>query len=66
MKVKSKDEIVTKLIDNIKLRHSSINVPHIETYHDGWVKALEWVLSIDNEEVFTKGENTLVVKEKSS
>jgi len=48
MKVKSKDEIVTKLIDNIKLRHSSINVPHVETYHDGWVKALEWVLSIDS------------------
>ena len=49
MKVKSKDEIVNKLIDNIKLRHSSINVPHIETYHDGWVKALEWVLSIDKD-----------------
>ena len=50
MKVKSKDEIILKLIDNIKLRHSNMNVPHIETYHHGWVKALEWVLSIDKEE----------------
>ena len=48
MKVKSKDEIVTQLIDKIKLRHGNMNVPHLETYHDGWVKALEWVLSIDS------------------
>jgi len=47
MKVKSKDEIILMLINKIKLRHSNINLPHIETYNDGWVKALEWVLSID-------------------
>jgi len=48
MKVKSKDDIVIKLIDKIQLRQSNTNVPHIETYHDGWCSALKWVLSIED------------------
>ena len=51
MKVKSKDEIITKLIDNIKLRNNDINVPYIECRERyGWVKALEWGLSIDKDD----------------
>lgn len=50
MKVKSKDEIILKLIDKIKLRHTNMNVPHLEAYADGWVTALEWVLSIDKDD----------------
>lgn len=49
MKVKSKDDIILMLIDQIKLRHTNMSVPHLEAYSDGWVKALEWVLSIDKD-----------------
>ena len=49
MKVKSKDDIILMLIDKIKLRHANMAVPHLEAYADGWVTALEWVLSIDKD-----------------
>ena len=53
MKVKSKDDVILMLIDKIKLRHANIAVPHLEAYADGWVTALEWVLSIDKDDEST-------------
>lgn len=50
MKVKSKDDVILMLIDKIKLRHANMAVPHLEAYADGWVTALEWVLSIDKDD----------------
>ena len=60
MKLKTKDEIITCLI-NI------LSNPIPEEQKDclidtGWIEALKWVLGLINEEVFTKGKNTLIVK----
>ena len=61
MKVKTKDEIITCLIDMLS---QDINkTTSSEDYiHQGWIEALKWVLGLHQGEVFTKGKNTLVVK----
>ena len=60
MKLRTKDEIITCLIQ-------ILSNPLPEEQRDylidaGWIEALKWVLGLINEEVFTKGKNTLVVK----
>ena len=61
MKLRTKDEIITCLIQ-------ILSNPLPEEQRDylidaGWIEALKWVLGLHNEEqeVFTKGKNTLVV-----
>ena len=63
MKLRTKDEIITCLIDILEPRyHASTPDCFI---HDGWIEALKWVLRINNEEVSTEGKNTLVVEQKN-
>ena len=63
MKLRTKDEIITCLI-NI------LSNPIPEEQKDclidtGWIEALKWVLGLNDKEVYNKGKNTLVVKEKN-
>ena len=60
MKLRTKDEIITCLIQ-------ILSNPLPEEQRDylidaGWIDALKWVLGLHQDEVFTKGKNTLVVK----
>ena len=60
MKLRTKDEIITCLIQ-------ILSNPLPEEQRDylidaGWIEALKWVLGLNDEEVFTEGKNTLVVK----
>ena len=62
MKLKNKDQIITCLIQ-------ILSNPIPEEQRDylidvGWIEALKWVLGLTEEEVFTEGKNTLIVKEK--
>jgi len=64
MKLKTKDEIITCLIQ-------ILSNPIPEEQRDylidiGWIEALKWVLGLTEEEkeVFVEGKNTLVVKNK--
>ena len=61
MKVKTKDEIITCLIDMLS-QDISKTTSSEDYIHQGWIEALKWVLGLINQEVFTKGKNTLVVK----
>ena len=65
MKLRTKDEIITALIDILSHDVGSTHV-YEDYIHDGWIEALKWVLGLndENREVFTKGKNTLVVKDK--
>ena len=64
MKVKTKDEIITCLIDMLSLEiNDNLKYRAIE---QGWIEALKWVLGLINEEVSTKEKNTLVVKEREN
>jgi len=65
MKLKTKDEIITCLIDILSddLNNSSWT----QTDNDinkGWVEALKWVVGLNNQKVYTEGKNTLIVKNK--
>ena len=64
MKLRTKDEIITCLIDMLS-QNDERSSSHYLT-HKGWIEALKWVLGLndENREVFTKGKNTLVVKDK--
>ena len=65
MKLRTKDEIITCLIEILSHDVGSSHA-HEDYIHDGWIEALKWVLGLndENKEVFTKGKNTLVVKER--
>ena len=62
MKLKSKDQIITCLIDMLAPRYHASNPDCFK--HDGWIEALKWVLGLTEEKVYTEGKNTLIVKEK--
>ena len=60
MKVKTKDEIITCLI---QILSNPVPVEQRDYLIDeGWIEALKWALQLDDKEVFTEGKNTLVVK----
>ena len=65
MKLRTKDEIITCLIDSLSQNLENTEI-HEDYIHDGWIEALKWVLGLTDEEqkVFIKGKNTLVVKER--
>ena len=65
MKLRTKDEIITCLIDSLSQDVENTEI-HEDYIHDGWIEALKWVLGLndENREVFTKGKNTLVIKER--
>ena len=67
MKIKTKDEIIKKLITELEKDGEWILTAEDQKEYlinKGWIKSLKWVLGINNEEVFTEGKNTLVVKER--
>jgi len=64
MKVKTKDEIITCLIKILSNPISEYDKGYL--VDKGWIEALKWVLGLTDEEVFTKGKNTLVVKEREN
>ena len=67
MKIKTKDEIIKKLITDLEKDGEWILTAEDQKEYlinKGWIKSLKWVLGINNEEVFTEGKNTLIVKEK--
>jgi len=65
MKVKTKDEIITCLIDMLS-QDISKTTSSEDYIHQGWIEALKWVLGLTDEEVYNKGKNTLVVKEREN
>ena len=67
MNIKTKDEIIKKLITDLEKDGEWILTSEDQKEYlinKGWIKSLKWVLGINNEEVFTEGKNTLVVKER--
>ena len=68
MKIKTKDEIIKKLITDLEKDGEWILTAEDQKEYlinKGWIKSLKWVLGINNEEVFTEGKNTLVVEQKN-
>jgi len=67
MKLRTKDEIITCLIDILSddLNDSSWTQTDSDK-NRGWVECLKWVLQLHQDEVFTEGKNTLVVKEREN
>ena len=66
MKLRTKDQIITCLIDMLSTpldKEGSLQQDYI---HDGWIESLKWVLGLSEEEkeIFIEGRNTLVVKDK--
>tara|TARA_R110000824_G_scaffold7685_1_gene34668 strand:- start:2143 stop:2343 length:201 start_codon:yes stop_codon:yes gene_type:complete len=62
MKLRTKDEIITCLI---QILSNPVPVEQRDYLIDeGWIEALKWALQLHQDEVFTEGKNTLVVKEK--
>tara|TARA_R100001377_G_scaffold80770_2_gene59882 strand:+ start:424 stop:609 length:186 start_codon:yes stop_codon:yes gene_type:complete len=61
MKLRTKDEIITCLIQEL-----SVDLSKEDYIHEGWIEALKWVLTLDDtkQEIFNAGLNTLVVEEK--
>lgn len=67
MKVKTKDEIIKKLITDLEKDGEWILTTEDQKEYlinKGWIESLKWVLGINNEEVSNEGKNTLVVKER--
>ena len=67
MKIKTKDEIIKKLITDLEKDGEWILTSEDQKEYlinKGWIKSLKWVLGINNEEVSNEGKNTLVVKER--
>ena len=64
MKLKTKDEIITCLIEELSIPINKEGSLQEDYIHDGWIEALKWVLGINNEKVSTEGKNTLVVEQK--
>ena len=67
MKLRTKDEIITCLIDILSddLNDSSWTQTDSDK-NRGWVECLKWTLQLHQDEVFTEGKNTLVVKEREN
>ena len=68
MKLRTKDEIITCLIDSLSV-DTNKGISLDEGYiHEGWIEALKWVLGLSDEEkkVFIEGKNTLVVEERET
>jgi len=68
MKLRTKDEIITCLIDSLSV-DTNKEIGLDEGYiHEGWIEALKWVLGLSDEEkkVFIEGKNTLVVEERET
>ena len=60
MKLRTKDEIITCLI---QILSNPVPVEQRDYLIDeGWIEALKWALQLNDEEVFTEGKNTLIVK----
>ena len=49
MKLRTKDEIISCLIDSLSVPVGDYNV-HESYIHDGWIEALKWVLGLTDEE----------------
>jgi len=49
MKLRTKDEIITALIDILSHDVGSTHV-HEDYIHDGWIEALKWVLGLSEKE----------------
>jgi hypothetical protein len=49
MKLRTKDEIISCLIDSLSVPVGDYNV-HESYIHDGWIEALKWVLGLSEEE----------------
>ena len=67
VKVKTKDEIIKKLITDLEKDGEWILTAEDQKEYlinKGWIESLKWVLGINNEEVSNEGKNTLVVKER--
>ena len=62
MKLKTKDEIITCLVDILSNNVSEYDKGYL--VDKGWIEALKWVLGLTEEKVYTEGKNTLIVKEK--
>ena len=58
MKLRTKDEIITCLIDSLSHSPNSGQI-HEDYIHDGWIEALKWVLGLSEEErkVFKERKN---------
>ena len=74
MKVKSKDEIITCLIDILSkdaIKYHPMDdgwkvekEVHDEILDKGWVECLKWVVGLNSQKMYTEGKNTLIVKNK--
>ena len=62
MKLKTKDEIITCLVDILSNNVSEYDKGYL--VDKGWIEALKWVLGLTEEKVYTEGKNTLIVEEK--
>ena len=64
MKLKTKDEIITCLIQILSNPISEYDKGYL--VDKGWIEALKWVLGLNDrkQEIFNEGKNTLVVKER--
>lgn len=49
MKLRTKDEIITCLIDSLSQDVENTEI-HEDYIHDGWIEALKWVLGLSEEE----------------
>ena len=49
MKLRTKDEIITCLIDSLSQNLENTEI-HEDYIHDGWIEALKWVLGLTDEE----------------
>ena len=49
MKLRTKDEIITCLIDSLSQDVENTEI-HEDYIHDGWIEALKWVLVLSEEE----------------
>ena len=49
MKLRTKDEIITCLIDSLSQNLENTEI-HEDYIHDGWIEALKWVLGLSEEE----------------
>ena len=62
MKLKTKDEIITCLVDILSNNVSEYDKGYL--VDKGWIEALKWVVGLNNQKVYTEGKNTLIVKNK--
>tara|TARA_S200002703_G_scaffold152113_2_gene152216 strand:- start:28262 stop:28480 length:219 start_codon:yes stop_codon:yes gene_type:complete len=64
MKLRTKDEIITCLIEMLS---NPVSMKQKDCLIcEGWIESLKWVLGLNDEEekIYTEGKNTLVVESK--